>query len=117
LQNSDAFYALVLIAWLIATMLVNAFYQTNFQKLLWEVNAQLPPQRRFSPFWWYGLKHRRLFKEYRALFPSGPLLHKLRMLEITHSITFGLLLSAFGSYVFGIIVAVGGAVTTWFVYR
>jgi hypothetical protein len=117
-QNQDTFFGvLIFMAWLIATMFVNALYQSNFQKLLWEVNGQLAPQKRFSPFWWYGSKHRRLLKEYRTLFPSGPLIQKLRTLGVIQFLVFGLLPSAFGLPIVGIAFAVVGSVVTWFVYR
>lgn len=119
MQSHDTYFVgtLIFIAWLIAMMIVNALHQSYFQKLLWDVNAPLASEKRFSPFWWHWGKHRRLLKEYRSLYPSGPLIQKLRTLGIIQFLLLGLLPSAFGLPVVGIIAAVVGGVTMWLVYR
>jgi len=41
------------------------------------VNERLPPDPQFSPAWWYWSKKRRLWREYKRLYPEGSLLRKL----------------------------------------
>jgi hypothetical protein len=42
-----------------------------------KVNAALPSERRFSMIGWEWFKYQRLLKEYRRLYPAGPLVHRL----------------------------------------
>ena len=50
-----------------------------------KVNAALPSERRFSMIGWELFKYQRLLKEYRQLYPAGPL---VRRLMIWHSLGF-----------------------------
>jgi hypothetical protein len=49
-------------------------------KMVDQVNRKLPKDLRFVPFGWYYPKTRLLHREYRRLFPDGPLLWQGRML-------------------------------------
>jgi hypothetical protein len=54
------------IVWVVAFGIVNAARQSRFEKLFFDVNAQLPPEKRFSYFGWHGIKYKRLLSQYRA---------------------------------------------------
>lgn len=51
----------------------------NF-KMMDQVNGRLPEDAQFSPLGWYVSKTLRLHREYRRLFPGGPLLLRVRLL-------------------------------------
>jgi hypothetical protein len=38
-----------------------------------KVNARLPKQEHFDPLWWYLSRRQRLVREYKRLYPDGPL--------------------------------------------
>jgi hypothetical protein len=46
-------------------------------KMMDQVNARLPKDRRFATFGWWAGKALRLHSEYRRLFPDGKLLARL----------------------------------------
>ena len=50
------------------------------QKMVSEVNAHLPVNRKFNPFGWWAGKYQRLFDEYRRLYPGGLLIRQFRRL-------------------------------------
>ena len=45
-----------------------------------KVNEKLPQGEQFAPLGWYYSKSRRLNREYKRLYPDGPLLSKIRLL-------------------------------------
>lgn len=47
-----------------------------------KVNDKLPEERQFSVIWWYWSKYKRLFAEYKRLYPDGSLLRRFRILEV-----------------------------------
>jgi hypothetical protein len=49
-------------------------------KMVDQVNRKLPKDLRFAPFGWYYPKTQFLHREYRRLFPDGPLLWQGRTL-------------------------------------
>ena len=66
--------ALMLIAAITAGVLAQAcaFYATIlWSRMVFEVNAKLPPDRQIGLYWWYAGKYGRLMREYRRLYPEG----------------------------------------------
>ena len=53
-----------------------------------KLNEQLPKEQRSSPVWWYWSKHRRLWREYKRLYPEGNLLGKFRTLGVLMFVSF-----------------------------
>jgi hypothetical protein len=49
-------------------------------KMLNQVNGALPKNLQFSSLGWYSSKTQSLHREYRRLFPAGPLLWQSRIL-------------------------------------
>jgi hypothetical protein len=60
-------------------------------KMMDEVNARLPKERRFGPFGWWAGKTLHLHGEYRRLFPDGKLLARF---WTTTALMFACLLAA-----------------------
>ena len=48
------------------------------QRMVTEVNAHLPEQARFDPFWWHAGKFQRLLREYARLCPTGPCIRQMQ---------------------------------------
>jgi len=44
------------------------------------VNERLSKDQQFSPEWWYWSKQRRLWREYKRLYPDGTLTKRIRTL-------------------------------------
>lgn len=83
-----------------------------------KVNAVLPSERRFSIIGWEWFKHQRLLKEYRRLYPAGPL---VRRSMIWHCLGFAAIAVASAVVMKSIIVALCfasfGALHIWFNLR
>ncbi len=47
-----------------------------------KVNERLPKDQQFAALWWHGPKNRRLWREYKMLYPGGSLLRKLCTLGV-----------------------------------
>jgi hypothetical protein len=82
-----------------------------------EVNSQLPTDARFSPFGWYLSKTLRLFGEYRRLYPSGSLIRRFRWLAVGASLGMALLAISIGAAVGGLMFGVLGPVAIWLMVR
>jgi hypothetical protein len=65
---------LLVIGAVVAFVLAQAcfFYGTIlWSRMVFEVNAKLPPERQIGLYWWYVGKYGRLMREYRRLYPEG----------------------------------------------
>lgn len=51
------------------------------ERMVTDVNAQLPVQEQFARTGWHALKTRRLWQTYRGLYPNGPLVARVRMVS------------------------------------
>lgn len=105
------------IVWTVGTAIIGAARYSRFQKLLFEVNAQLPPQEQFSYLGWHGAKYRRLLREYRALYPSGRLIEEMRTLDIAQFLLFATLLGALGLGLLAIPIALLAVSVVYFTYK
>ena len=92
-----------------------------FKKMIDDVNAQLPAEKRFDLFWWHSSKYYRLYSEYHRPFPEGP--HLKSFMAYTRSswvaacvgalLLFGVPFGIFAALWF----AVAGAVLQYFTFR
>jgi hypothetical protein len=102
---------------LIASSFVGVAASLTAMRMVDDVNAKLPPDGQFAQLGWHFVKARRLFKEYRRLYPSGPLI--VREITLT-AIGFGLFLVAAG-LVMGplapVWLGICGGAAAWLTYR
>ena len=81
------------------------------------VNAKLPEQERFEPLGWYFTKTRRLFREYRRLYPFGRLMFQEGVLAAVMVACLTLATGLLGFGIIGIIwIGGGGTALVWFVF-
>jgi hypothetical protein len=66
-------------------------------EMIERVNERLPKDQQFATLWWYCPKIRRLWREYKTLYPDGSLLNRLRILGV---LIFACLLICFWAFGF-----------------
>lgn len=81
------------------------------------VNAKLPAEDQFDPFWWYPPKTLRLHEQYRRLFPDGGLVRRQGILT---SIMLLCIVLAAGLLGFGLLsiawLGLASALLIWVIY-
>jgi hypothetical protein len=109
---SDSIRLGILFVFVIAAATCGLLSTLVLQRVVSEVNSQLPPDRRYYPYWWHGIKYWRVLRDYRRLYPSGVLVRQLHALATVMAIAFAFAVFAVSLSAFAALFA-GGAMVTW----
>jgi hypothetical protein len=71
---------IIVVAALVGAAICGLLAMFTGYEMMDRVNERLPKEAQFDPLGWYWSKTRRLFREYRRLFPQGRLIFRARFL-------------------------------------